>query len=178
MLSRFRSNRLASKMRAFVLALVALMGAAGLQAHREPEALTTAEYNSNTGQTEIVHRPHIHDVEPNMDRILREAGQSLESLEGRARVAIYVRERFAIIPDGQRAPLLLSLVGAEIEGDYLYVYQEYNGELPDSLRIRDGILRDVFPEQVNRFSIKKGSRRSTLSFKGKDDWKSLVLSSE
>lgn len=158
--------------------LIALAFAAGLQAHRVPEALTSIEYNLNTGSTEIVHRLHVHDIEPNIDRILTEGGQSLETLEGRARVSLYVQERFEIILDGELKSAVLSLLGAEIEGQYLYVYQEYKGELSDSLKIRNDILRDVFSAQVNTVNLKIGSDIRSFVFAKKDRWKTLILSSE
>lgn len=165
-------------MRSVVSALWALVCVVGLQAHRAPEALTTIEFNSNTGLTEVVHRLHLHDLEPNLNRILKEKRQSLETLEGRARVAIYVQERFAIVPGGGNKPLNLTLLGAEIEGDSLYVYQEYKGELPSSLKIRNDILRDSFSNQINTVILKVASNLHSLKFSKDDKWKQLDVSSE
>lgn len=158
-------------MRFTIAAWFLLIFATGIYAHRTPEALTAIEYNPNTESTEIAHRLHVHDVEPNMDRILEESGQSLEAIEGRARVSLYVHERFSIISNGENEPIALSLVGAEVEGDYLYVYQEYGEKLTGSLKIRNGILRDVFPMQINTVNIKVGSRVRSLVFAKRDEWK-------
>ncbi|MBC2607836.1 DUF6702 family protein [Pelagicoccus albus] len=156
-----------------VLAALAWLSASDLLAHRKPEAFTSITRNENSGTVEIVHTLHAHDVEPIIDRILNDKGQSLETLEGRARMAIYVEKRFGIREATTDKPLSLTLVGAEVSGEHLYVYQEYEGYLPDSFSIRSDILRDVYSKQSNLVSIKTETIRLTLFFTGKDKWKAV-----
>ena len=138
-------------------------------AHRAPGSVSTIEYNRHTGMLEVIHRLHLHDAEVGVAAALDDPSLSLSTLESRARVALYVEERFQIQSDG--AQLGLALVGAEIAGDYLLVYQERRGELPRQISVRDDILRDAFPAQINQVNISDGDRVRTLSFSGDDTWR-------
>ena len=113
-----------------------------------------------TGNIEVIHRLHNHDAEQGVIAVHGDRSLTLDKLEGRARLALYVEERFivaSVTDDGIGAPLALELVGAELDGDYILVYQEYNGELPTRIAVQNGILRDVFPEQVNHVNISTGA---------------------
>ena len=89
---------------------------------------------------EITHRLHRHDarqllaaVEPLADT------EDLDAIEHRAALALLVSERFALrSPGGQ--PLLLTLVGAEVEGDYIYVYQESPSAATTALEVQHQVL--------------------------------------
>lgn len=98
---------------------------------------------------------------------------TLDSLVGRAKLALYVEQRFtvaALSEDGVGAPLVLELIGAELNGQFVLVYQEFSGEMPAKIAVRDDILRDIFPEQVNHVNIATGSEIRSLVFQGDDDW--------
>jgi Domain of unknown function (DUF6702) len=150
------------------LLLLLLCAAVPAAAHRAPGSVSTIEYNRHTGMLEVVHRLHLHDAEIGVAAALDEPSLSLSKLESRAKVALYVAERFEIRSEG--AELGLALVGAEITGDYLFVYQERRGELPQLIAVRDDILRDAFPAQINQVNISDGERVRTLSFTGDDRW--------
>ena len=103
---------------------------------------------------------------------------SLETLVGRAQLALYVEEHFKLAPSdggrpGDRLPL--ELIGAELDGEFVLVYQEFTGELPAELAIRDDILRDVFPAQVNHVNLSSAGRVRSLTFGGDDEWRILHL---
>lgn len=155
------------------LALAALAGSlawpAAADAHRAPGSLSTIEYNPRTDKTEIVHRVHTHDAELGVGAVIEQPALSVTSMEGRAWIALYVEEKFAI--ESEEGPIALSLVGAELAADYLLVYQELAGRLPDVIRIRDDILRDVFPEQINQVNIEAGGTVRSLVFANDDDWR-------
>ncbi|MDX2411204.1 MAG: hypothetical protein QNK34_04530, partial [Woeseiaceae bacterium] len=72
-------------------------------------------------------------------------------------------------------PLALELVGAELDGDYALIYQEYPGQLPSEIAVRDDILRDLFPQQVNRVNVTTEAGTQSLVFKQDDGWLQLVL---
>lgn len=148
-----------------IVLLLALLPAA---AHRAPGSLSTIDFNAATGMLEIVHRLHLHDAEIGVAAVLDDPQLSLSQLESRARVALYVEERFQIMSGD--AVIGLRLVGAEIAGDYLMVYQERNGPLPAKIRIRDDILRDAFEGQVNQVNIANGAAVRTLTFATDDVW--------
>lgn len=153
--------------------VLAFSVATGVSAHRQPEATTTISFNTNTGFTEIVHRLHVHDVEPNLDFILEEGGHTLETLEGRARLALYVGSKFSIRTSELSEPVELTLLGAELRGSSVYVYQEYEARLPEVIFARNDVLREVFENQVNIVTFVNGSEQRSLVFSDDDEWKEI-----
>ena len=144
-----------------------------LLAHRQPEALTAISYNPNTESTEIVHQLHAHDAEQVLEDLPNAEKTTIDSLEGKARLALYVEERFALADQSGNPLTGVKLLGAELEGDTLYAYQEYAKALPQTFRIRNDILRDTFPDQVNTVNVHTEAGIRTLVFSGKDKWKTL-----
>jgi len=109
---------------------------------------------------------------------LGEGRISLENLVGRAQLALYVEERFFIarLSDGRAGEkLALELVGAELDGEFVLVYQQFTGDFPAGFAIRDDILRDVFPEQVNHVNVATGGEVRSVTFSGDDEWRTLIL---
>lgn len=153
------------------VAWLLLFAAAATLAHRAPGSVSTIEFNPRSGMTEIVHRLHLHDAELGVASVLEDPSLSLSNLKSRARVALYASERFELKAGDE--PLTLDIVGAEISGDYLVVYQEREGRLSGRIDIRDDILRDAFPRQVNQVNIDSRGTVRTLSFSGEDRWKSF-----
>lgn len=137
-------------------------------AHREPGSLTSIEWNETAGKTEIIHRLHSHDAELGIGAILGIPDLSVLDLEGRANIALYVEERFHIADKG--GDLVLDLIGAELAGDHILIYQEFAGRLPTAIKVRDDILRDAYPAQVNQVNIKDGQATHSLIFANKDQW--------
>lgn len=147
-------------------------------AHRMPLAMTTVAYNPVTDSVEIVHRLHRHDAEQAMLEVIAEPGVDLMEIAVQARLALYTEAHFQIarVVDGEPGRVLvLDLVGAELEGDYILVYQELPGRLPAEIAVRDDILRDLFPDQVNRVNVTTDSGTKSLVFKQDDSWQQLVL---
>ena len=138
-------------------------------AHRAPGSLTTVEWNDRSQRTEIVHRLHSHDAELGVGTVVGDAALSTLTLDGRAQIALYVEERFAIEQDGKR--VALDLLGAELIADYLLIYQEHDKKLTGEIRVRDDILRDVFPAQINQVNIADGATVRSLAFSGDDGWR-------
>lgn len=160
------TRRLAGAAAAVVALLVALPPT---EAHRAPGSLSTIEYNPRTDRTEIVHRLHSHDAELGIGTMLEMPDLSVLSLEGRAWIALYVEEHFRI--ESEDGPVRLSMVGADLAADYVLVYQEVTGRLPEVIRVRDDILRDAFPEQINQVNIDTGESVRSLVFAADDEWR-------
>ena len=144
-----------------------------LLAHRMPEGLTTIERNPNTDTIEITHRFHLHDAEEAMQVILSDGNLTLESIEGRAKLALHVETDFQIADGESDAPISLLLVGAQIEGDQILVFQEYTGKFPTAIKVRHDAFRDAFPQQANTLNFKLDSRIRTLVFRDANKWKIL-----
>lgn len=143
-------------------------------AHRLPEGLTTIELNENTGHIEIVHHLHAHDVEIALSEVLKDPQWSLDTLEARAQLALYVEKHFQIVDRSNGKPIKLKLIGAELENDEILVFQEAKAPLPSSLSMRHDALREIIPEQVNTVNILYGTQTRTLVFARKDTWKTLL----
>ena len=93
---------------------------------------------------EIVHRMHLADA----ITINRYMGgrEAIEELRSMGLVALYVEERFKIAAD-EGGVAKLQTLGAEIEDDFLFVYQEWTTEVPESFpEIDNRLLLDVEPE--------------------------------
>ncbi|MDE0767412.1 MAG: hypothetical protein OSB19_03400 [Opitutaceae bacterium] len=152
---------------------VLFFGTTALLAHRLPEGLTTIELNENTGQIEIVHHLHAHDVEVVLSEILKDPQWSLDTLEARAQLSLYIEKHFHIVDRSNGKPVTLKLIGAEMDNDEILVFQEAEAPLPSTLSMRHDALREIIPEQVNTVNILLGSQTRTLVFAKKDTWKDL-----
>lgn len=142
-------------------------------ADRQPVSLSTIKLNAQSGNVEIIHRLHSHDAELGIITAVGDRTLTLDKLVGRAQLALYVEERFVVArltSEGVGAPLDLELIGAEVDGEFVLVYQEFRGDFPERFAIRNDILRDVFPEQINQVNIAVTGEVRSLVFQGDDDW--------
>lgn len=158
--------------RTAVTLIALLLFSALAQAHRQPVGLTSIVHNETTDTIEITHRFHRHDAELALAAITRRPDILLINLESQARFALYVAEQFGIAAQAGGVEIDLNLIGAELEGDYIIVYQEYAGELPPDFAVRDDCLRDIYPEQVNHVNIRLAQDKRTLMFANEDGWRS------
>ena len=158
------------------LFVIVLTTASACLAHRTPGSLTTVEWNETTGRTEVIHRLHTHDAELGVGASLGLPDLSVEEIEGRAHIALYVESHFHI--KGVDNELNFELVGAEISGNDILVYQELPGRLPQSVLVWDDILMEAFPAQLNQVNIQDGESVNNLVFKKGDGWTSYGFHSE
>ena len=131
-------------------------------AHREPGILTTIEWNNSIERTEIIHRIHTHDAELGVAMVDNLPLLSVGNTEGMARIALYVENHFSIL--SEEGSLDIELVGAELIGDYIFVYQEWIDPLSTNIFIKNEILREIYPLQINQVNIISGSNIRTLIF--------------
>lgn len=147
-----------------VLTALALAAAPGATAHRAKAALTSVVWNERTGLLEITHRLHVHDAREALARVTDLEQPDLGSLEARARLALYVEKHFGLAEPGGDA-LALELVGAELDGDHVFVFQEAALESPPgALEVRCDFLQEVFPSQLNTVNVEIGGPVRTLVF--------------
>lgn len=179
-----RRSRMISVQRKLVVTKAALAVASLLcvvslaTAHRLPGSLSTIKLNPRAGVVEVIHRLHNHDAEEALVVARNDRTLSIDSLAGRAELALYVEEKFIVanVAAGRvGAPLALEIVGAELSGDYVLVYQELKGSLPREIAVRDDIFRDVFPGQVNHVNIAAGGDVRSLVFQDDDEWQTTSL---
>jgi len=163
-----RSLRISSvQLHALVPGLAAVLFLAalppGVQAHREQTILTTMECNERTGLAEIIHRTFAHDVEHTLGNRLQVLG-GLDNLEARARVSLEFSNSFTLWNEqGEKIPL--QLVGAELDGEFFYIYQEAGCDiLLGPLNVRHEMMRNYWPDMTNQLNIYYPSGTRSLVF--------------
>ena len=120
-------------------------------AHKLQYSLTDLWWRPNKGVLEVEHSIHLDDAMT----LLAHMGDpyGLVSEETQARVLHYVERHFAVVVGDER--LDLEPVGAQIEADYLWVYQEYPlPNLPVALQVSCSLLQDLFPKQANQVNLR------------------------
>ena len=137
-------------------------------AHEQKTAVTRILFNDSTGNIEVVHRFFIHDAEHAAGVVFGRAQNLMESADSRKLFSNYVMNRFAIAAEdsrGETAELNLQYVGEEIEGQFLWVYQEAR-QLQDvnALSVIHVALRDIWPDQANLVNVEKDGQIYSLSF--------------
>lgn len=146
------------------------------RAHRMPECLTVVTPMPEGKGVEIVHRLHRHDVEVALAEMGDTTSWDLDELEVRAAFAMYLESHFALAAGVPAQRLLpLELIGAEVEDDYLLVYQELAGPLPAALSIRSEVLQEIFPRQVNLVHVRTPQGTQRLTFAQEPGWQSINI---
>lgn len=107
------------------IALSLLMLATTAWAHRQPGVVSRIEWSQDDQALHITHRLHAHDAV----RLLSD-GIALDSVDGLARIAIHVETRFALTTERDDQPMALEMIGAENDGDDVYVYQQLSLNTP------------------------------------------------
>ena len=111
---------------------------------------------------EITHRLHLHDSVA----LLKSMGfdnPDLDSLEQLAVLAVHAaRNTQLILKDGILAEA--EIIGAEAEGDFVFVYQETLNQPSPLEKIATSIFMDINAEQINRINILHNGNISSLKF--------------
>ena len=137
-------------------------------AHQQKYAVTRVLFNPSTNNIEVMHRFFVHDAEHAASLIFGERQTLLESADSRQLFSSYVMNRFSIdatYADGSATELELEYVGEELDGQFMWVYQE----IPQTdnivaMTIVNLSLRDVWPDQMNLVNIEKGDAIYSLEF--------------
>ncbi len=152
--------------------LLLLIDLSSALAHRQKTIFTTISYNPRTQALEIIHQAYAHDVEHAFgNRIQLESG--LDNIRAQALVSLELSKSFKLWNEqGDEIPL--SLVGAELEADLFYIYQEADlPAIPKSMQIEHGILRNYWPDMQNYINVNYGESIRSLIFSGNDGKKLL-----
>ena len=140
------------------------------EAHQQKNAVTRILFNENTGNIEVMHRFFIHDAEHAAGLIFGERQMLAESRESRELFSSYVINRFSIeasFREGNSEVLGLSYVGEEVDGQFLWVYQEIPAQDDiTAFTIVNLTLRDVWSDQSNLVNIERDGRIYSLRFDG------------
>jgi len=143
-------------------------------AHRQRRALTTIKWNERTHVLEITHALHLHDAEQALTRLGNLEAPDLTPLRARAQLALYTKKHFKLT-DMDNTAIEATILGAEIESGYAYVFLEAGiKKKPSGLIITDTILQDIFVDQVNVVNIDFGGDTKTATFLIGDKAKKLL----
>jgi hypothetical protein len=154
-----------SLFKCFILCL--LCGASlSSAAHRYFFGLTDLSVNPNTNNIEVIHQVTAHDI----DNAIAEQLQinfSPEHAEYEKFIQNYIEAHFKIIDvqgDTSRE-IKLNWIGLEVAKGNVYIYQEANFEnFLSGLVVKNDLLVDTYPKQVNTVNYKDGSIIGSLTF--------------
>jgi len=138
-----------------------------LSAHQKKEAITRLILNERTVNIEIIHRFSIHDAEHAAKQLFGAAVDILDDRTSQKQFADYVNTNFTMKRLSGKS-LNLKTVGFEIEGRYIWIYQETPLlEVEAGFIIAHNALREIWPQQVNLLNIeRKNQSVRSLIFKG------------
>ncbi|MEM1052660.1 MAG: DUF6702 family protein [Pseudomonadota bacterium] len=158
----------------WVAAMLMLALAIPASAHQQKAAIITVEHNPRSGMIEVVHNIPLHDAEHALRQQGRRNADIVGDVESRRAFARYTAERFSVSANG--AELDLTLLGNEISGNSLLIYQEGPSPGPGTeLTIQAQVLTDIWLRQVNSVNVGRGTSPETLVFRGGDGAKTAVL---
>ncbi len=160
------------------LFLIALMSSVSY-GHVQKTAVTRILFNSATGNIEVMHRFLIHDAEHAAQQLFGAGQDLLGSEDSRLLFSSYVVNRFSIdahFSDDSSQVLPLEFLGAEIDGQFIWVYQESKIlENIVSFSLVNMALRDVWPDQSNLVNVERQGKVISAVFDGGAEVKNLEL---
>ena len=173
-LRRLRQRLLVSRLLTLLSTLLLVWWQPSMvEAHQQKAAVTRVLFNSNSGNLEVMHRFLLHDAEHALQQLFDPTADIIASEIAREQFAAYVTERFALL-DANGSTLPLRYVGQDLDGSFLWVYQEMH--LPGamtSMSVVHNALRDVWAEQNNLVNIERNDAIQTLNFNGSIEWLSV-----
>lgn len=137
-------------------------------AHEQKTAVTRILFNPASENIEVMHRFLVHDAEHAAGKVFGVGQNLLESAESRELFSSYVINRFSIdaeLSTGEAIEMELKYVGAEVDGQFLWVYQETrNIDAIASFTMVNMALRDVWPDQSNLVNVERDGEVYSVLF--------------
>jgi len=150
-----------------IVLIMTILMAVPASSHQLQAAISSVTFIPRNNTIEVIHRFYSHDAEHALSLLTGHHVDILQDKEAQHAFGRYVSEHFQLSgQDGTELPL--SLVGVELEGDFIWVYQEtpIPGQLSE-LSISNSALLDVTPGQVNTVNVECGGELDTLVFSEK-----------
>jgi len=158
-----------------VLSMYLAMLIAPVLGHQQKESYTRVVMNERTQSLEVMHRFYLHDAEHALATILdRKIDLSTEP-QSQQQFSDYVAKRFSL-KDGSGRAITLQYVGFEVEGKYLWIYQE--ASVPENLSafsVRAKSLQEVWPKQVNHINFEIDENVHSVRMSAQDEWQTVYL---
>jgi hypothetical protein len=148
-------------------------------AHVQKTAVTRVLFNPATSNIEVMHRFLIHDAEHAAQQLFGAGQDLLGSADSRTLFSSYVINRFSIeaqLSNGASVPLELEYLGTEIDGQFIWVYQETKIiEGIESFSMVNMALRDVWPDQSNLVNVERQGKIFSALFDSGAEVKNLKI---
>ncbi|BFM12212.1 hypothetical protein R50072_23650 [Simiduia litorea] len=159
----------------WLIGVVVCICAYGAQAHQMKTAIATVLFNERTGNIEVMQRYYVHDAEHVLSSLLGRQVNLIDDQAAQQQFSRYAAAHFSMGLDGPNA-LGLQFVGQEVEGKFIWVYQELPlPSNPVALWFSFDALQDHWPEQINQVNVEGLGPVRSLSFSAGDGWQSLFL---
>lgn len=130
-------------------------------AHRLNYSLTELHWRVDRRALEVTHALHLDDALVLLATL--DDPRAELSVRAQARLLLYVARHFALFVADKN--LLLEPVGAQIDGDYLWIYQEVAlTQWPQNLQVHCTLLHELFADQQNQVTLRVGETLSTQLF--------------
>lgn len=138
--------------------------------HQQKEAYTSIVFNQRSGMLEIQHRFYLHDAEHAAQQVIDKNTDLISDPVGRDAFAYYAISTFAM-QDQQQQPITLTYVGTELEGKYLWVYQEtpITADM-DGFYLKMTALQELWSEQTNHINVERNKRVTSARLSIADSW--------
>jgi hypothetical protein len=152
--------------------LLCFTGAAN--AHQQKEAYTSIVFNQRTGMLEIQHRFYLHDAEHAAQRVIDKNADLIGDPVSREAFAYYAISTFSM--QDQQQPLTLTYVGTELQGKYLWVYQEtlITADM-EGFYLKMTALQEMWPEQTNHINVERNKHVTSARLHIADSWQYIEV---
>lgn len=122
-------------------------------AHQQKLAITKIVFSERTNNIEISHRFYIHDAEHAVKKMMGTKADLINDNKVQSAFADYVVTHFSISFD-QSLAVKPKLLGQEVDGKFLWVYQEIpTKKFPRQLTIVADSLMEIWPSQRNIINV-------------------------
>ena len=131
-------------------------------AHRMDAAISTLDIRPDGRTLQVTHRLYAHDLEHTLD--LGPVGVGwFDTGEGQQALGAYAARAF-VLRDGRGRDVALRFVGAETQGDLVFIY--FEGTLPRGreLEVDSNLLVEFSEAQRNLVNLQRGSQTVSATF--------------
>lgn len=158
-------------------------------AHQQKETYSTLSFNTRSKSLEIVHRFYVHDAEHALGQMLGKKVDLIKDKKAQQAFGTYIDQHFQLKTLSAKQPLKIHFIGQEVEGRYLWVYQEVpqftrqetlHGQThlpkPHGLKIKMNALQELWRRQVNQINIETADKVvPSIRIKQRDEWRTLYF---
>lgn len=158
----------------YILSLLFIAGlVCPVAAHEMNAGLTKVLFNQRSGSIEVMHRFYVHDAEHAVKQLFDKSADLLNSEQTQHIFSQYVSRHFALQQlNGE--PIVLTLLGGQLDGRFFWVYQE--APIPadiSGLHIKHTALQEIWPAQINSVNVEGKGAIKSLSFNRETHWQLL-----